>query len=103
MSYFLKTNDEGSVIVYPLEMPMHEGTNSELSQQALNSLASGLRHMAVYEYIDSVAEENDWASQEEMSEHFANSVDRLISCTMSVIGILDNMGVDIMQRIMETM
>ena len=103
MSYLVRMNDEGAVITYPLEMPMHEGNNNELGQQALRSLTSGLRHLAVCEYIETIAPDDDWALQEDCDDHFNQSVDQLISCLMSTIGMLDNMGVDIMQRIMETL
>jgi len=103
MSYSLRTNDEGALIFYPVELPMHVGNNSELGQQAITSLTSALRHMAVYQYADSIASDDDYATKEEADDHYAQCADRLISCMMSILAMADNMNLDINQRLMETL
>ncbi|MBO5629431.1 MAG: hypothetical protein J5965_10200 [Aeriscardovia sp.] len=103
MSYDARKSQNGELIVYPLELPMYEGNNSELGQQALSALASALRHFAVVDSIEQEGLEDPNAGEPNdiLNTHYAHGTEQLISCMMSLASIADNYGIDIMQEILE--
>lgn len=103
MSYNLRATDDGAIIFLPIEIPLYDGDIAELCKQATIALSSAERHLAVFEYISGIATENDIEMIEEADEEYKNAEDQLISCLMSLAGIIDGLGMPIEQRIMETL
>lgn len=103
MSYDARKSQDGELLVYPLELPMYEGTNSELGQQALSSLCSCLRHFAVVDGIEveGLIDQDAGEPNDILNKHYAYGIEQLISCMMSLASIADNYGIDIMQELME--
>lgn len=99
MSYVTRTNNDGETLVMPLELPIFEGTNSALGQQASVSLISFLRHAAIYDWMDTNLDTSDPATYETMGQEHALASSQLISTLMSLAGMADNLGIDIMQEI----
>lgn len=105
MSYGARKNSDGEMLVYPLELPLYEGNNSELGQQAIKALCSCLRHYAVYDaFHDEGLIDNailDGYEADAAVKHFNQGTEQLISCMMSLASIADNYGIDIMREIFE--
>lgn len=103
MSYEARKNNDNEIVVYPLELPMYEGTNSEMGRQATVSLASCLRHFAVVDAIleDGLEDPNIENPDDILHKHFDQGTEQLISCMMALASIADNYQIDIMQEILE--
>lgn len=103
MSYGARKNENGELLIYPLELPMYEGSNSEMGRQATVALASCLRHFAVIDAIvdDGLEDPNEGEPNDVLNTHYAQGVEQLISCMMSLASIADNYHIDIMQEILE--
>lgn len=104
MSRLFMTNEEGETLAVGLDIPLYEGSESELHKQALISLVSAQRHLAAAEAMDDnglIDMEN-----EEEEEAFGNElqmgIDQLISTIISLVTIVDRHGIDINQEIWET-
>ena len=103
MSYEARRNQDGEMLVYPLELPMYEGNNVEMGRQATVALASCLRHFAVVDGIMEEGLEDPDAGEPNdiLNKHYAQGTEQLISCMMSLASMADNYGIDIMQELME--
>jgi len=103
MSYATRKNQDNEIIVYPLELPMYDGNNSEMGRQATVALASCLRHFAVVDAIiqDGLEDPNVEDHDDILNKHFSQGTEQLISCMMALASMADNYGIDIMHEIME--
>lgn len=99
MSYEVRKNNEGETLVMPLELPLFDGWNGDLGKQASVSMNSFLRHVAVYDWLDSNLDVDEPSVAESMDQEKAVAASQLISTLMSLAGIADNLGIDIMQEI----
>lgn len=99
MSYETRTNNDGDTLVMPLELPMFDGWNEDLGKQASVSFNSFLRHAAVHDWMDTNLDTSDPATLEVMGQEKAQAASQLISTLMSLAGMADNLGIDIMQEI----
>ena len=106
MSYEIRRSKEipgidisGQPYVMPLELPMFEGWNEELGKQASVSFNSFLRHAAVHDWMDANLDTSDPSTYEVMGQEKAQAASQLISTLMSLAGMADNLGIDIMQEI----
>lgn len=101
MSYEIRKTDDGASLVMPLELPIFEGWNSDLGKQACLSLNSFLRHSAIYDWIDSNLDMDEPSIADAAGQEKAMAASQLISTMMSLMGMADNLGIDIMQEIWE--
>lgn len=103
MSYNARKNRDGEMLAYLLELPLYEGNNSELGQQAISALTSALRHFAIVDSIEieGLEDPEEGEPNSVLNTHFAHGTEQLISCMMSLASIADNYGIDIMQEINE--
>lgn len=103
MSYSARKNQDNEIIVYPLELPMYDGNNSEMGRQATVALTSCLRHFAVVDAIvqDDLEDPNVEDPNDILNKHFSQGTEQLISCMMALASMADNYGIDIMHEIME--
>lgn len=98
-----KTNEQGEMLVYPLELPMYDGDSRALGQTASVNLTSALRHFAVVDAIgiDGLEDPN----QENQHDIFDRELDigsqQLISVMIALASLADLYGIDIMQEIYE--
>lgn len=99
MAYDIRKTEEGETIVLPLELPIYDGLNSELGRQAQVYLTSALRHIAVYDWMEENLDTSDDYICETMGEEKAQAAAQLVNVFMSLAGIADNLGIDIMQEI----
>lgn len=95
-----KTNADGEVLLYPLELPLYEGTSRSLSQTAAINLTSALRHLAVVDaFVD-----NDLINEytgDMVQQEFDMATTQLISTMCCIASIADMYNIDIMQEIMQ--
>lgn len=100
MSYDILKNPDGEVLIMTLELPMFDGNESDLGRQAEVSLASFLRHAAVCEYIDSTFGIDD-NTLDGYSQEYAQAAAQLATLLMSLSGMANLLGIDIMEEIWE--
>lgn len=103
MSYDARKNQEGEILLYPLELPMYNGNNAELGRQATISLTSCLRHFAIVDAVldDEVLVPDEDETNNSVNTHYSQGIEQLISTIMSLVSIADNYGIDIMEEINE--
>lgn len=101
MSYDIRRNSEGEMLVLPLELPLYDGSVSDFGQQAEVSLASTLRHAAVCEWMYENLDLTDSEVLELYEQERSQMSAKLIHAMISLASIADNMGIDIMQEIWE--
>jgi hypothetical protein len=94
-------NSDGEMLVMPLELPMYDGNNRELSQRASTSLTSSLRHFAV---VDAIVENNvvDPTAGETGSfieAEYSMAANQLVSTIVALVSLAHNYEIDIMQEI----
>ena len=97
MSYETLRNERNEIIVMPLELPMYTGDASTLGKQAMISLSSCLRHFAVVDALD----DNELIELDAFQQHFEQGTSQLVSCFLSLAGLADSYGIDIMKEIWE--
>lgn len=95
------TNSDGEMLIMPLELPMYEGNNRELSQQASISLTRSLRHFAV---VDAIVENNvvDPTAGETGSfidSEYSIAANQLVRTIIALVSLAHSYGIDIMQEI----
>lgn len=103
MSYSVRKNNNGEILVYPLEIPLYEGDNAEMGRQATVALASCLRHFAVVDalLVNEVFDPTEGEANDALTTHYSQGAEQLISCLMSLVTIADNYNLNIMQEILE--
>lgn len=103
MSYSVRKNNDGEILVYPLEIPMYDGNNPEMGRQAEVALASCLRHFAVVDAIldGEVIDPTEDEPNDALNTHYAQGSEQLISCLMCLLSLADNYTLDIMQELLE--
>ena len=103
MSYSALRNDSGELLVYPLELPLYDGSNEDMGRQATVALASCLRHFAVVDGIidEGLEDPNAGEPNDIVTTHLSQGTSQLISCMMSLASIANNYGIDIMQELLE--
>ena len=99
MSFDVSKNTDGETLVLPLELPIFEGSTADLCRQAEVCLASTLRHAAVCDWISDNLDVYDSVVQDAYKQEYAQMSSQLTSLFMTLAGISENMGIDIMQEI----
>ena len=103
MGRVARENQDGELLVYPLELPMYEGTNRELAQQSSVLLTSCLRHFAVVDALESgdVVDLSAGDGNDILNTEYAQATEQLIGTLINLVSMADNYGIDIMQEIFE--
>lgn len=99
MSFDVSKNGDGETFVLPLELPMFEGSTADLCRQAEVCLASTLRHAAICDWIVDNLDMGDDVVRDAYNQEHAQMSSQLTSLFMTLAGISENMGIDIMQEI----
>lgn len=101
MSYETRHDDNGDTIVMPLELPMYEGSTSELGNQAIRDVASFLRHHAACEVIENNFDMREPVIFELYQQERAQMTAKLMAVFMALAGCADDLDVDLMEEIWE--
>ena len=99
MSYDIRRNSEGEMLVLPLELPLYAGQVTDFCQQAEVSLASTLRHAAVCEWMEDNLDLTEPAVYEAYGQEHARLSAKLIHTMISLASLAEKEGIDIMQEI----
>lgn len=98
-----RTNEQGEMLVYPLELPLYEGDSRELGQKSIVNLASALRHFAVVDAIDlsGLQDPNEENPTDIFDKEFDLASQQLISSMIALASLADYYGIDVMREIYE--
>lgn len=99
MSYEVCKDEMGQTLVEPLELPFFSGSNSDLGWQATVAVTSFLRHSAVCDWMDSNLDITEPDVYETFGQEKAQAASQLTTALMSLVGMAENLGIDIMQEI----
>ena len=100
MSYEVRKMN-GLDVVMPLELPMYEGSTSDLGAQALHDLGSFLRHHATCDMLENCFDMQDPAVAELWNSENGQMTAKFVAVIMALSGIADNLDIDIMEEIWE--